>query len=112
MASHILAPSAKAGAANCVFYVLGDVRLRAVYPCYNLFAPLGPIFCFEEGWLPMSTIMMPKIQQLTAKNARPAMKSPDTKVLLPRNSSIYACCNQSPWLEVSIGCLAEGKESI
>lgn len=45
------------------------------------------------GWTPPSTseTMMPKIQQLMMKNAKPAAKRPGTNVLRPRNSNWYPC---------------------
>lgn len=52
-----------------------------------------------DVWTPPSTseTMMPKIQQLMMKNARPAAKSPGTNVLRPRNSSWYPCWSQAAW---------------
>lgn len=41
----------------------------------------------DTPFSPISPIIIPRIQQLTAKNANPATKRPGMNVLLPRNSS-------------------------
>ena len=60
----------------------------------NYITPLFPRPCASP--LPTSPTIIPKIQQLTAKNANPAPNNPGTNVLRPKNSSWYACWSQIP----------------
>ena len=45
-----------------------------------------------DGFPPISSMTMPRIQMLTAKKRRLLSQSPGTKVLCPRNSKAYARC--------------------